>query len=483
VADVPVPRSELTRQAPEPALGQVPESPREQTAAARIAAAIPDPVNELIDTLVDAGFAAYIVGGSIRDVLIGRAAVDWDLATSARPDDMRNVFEDAAYENAFGTVAVRAADGLHEITTFRMEHDYADFRRPHRVEFGGSIETDLARRDFTVNALAWGREPGAMAALLVDPFGGLSDIDRRLLRAVGRPADRFGEDALRMLRVVRLASQLEFEVEPDTLAAVREHADLAAHLSGERVAAELQKLLAADRPSAGLRVMAETGLLDVVLPELAAQRGVAQNKVPGEDLWHHTLRSVDATPASRPVVRLAALLHDLGKPSTAADGHFYGHDVVGADLAEALLRRLHVPRETWERVVHLVRYHMFDYQPDWGDGAVRRFIAKIGPEALDELFALREADNVGSGLDRGASGLTELRDRIAAELSGPTVLDRRDLAIDGSDLIAELGLQPGPLVGRILENLLDRAVTDPTINTRPTLLLLAQGLAAQDAEA
>lgn len=507
------------------------------TARDRIAAAVPEPVLDLVRQLWAAGHAAYLVGGSLRDVLLGRPAADWDLATDARPDEILAIFPDATYENQFGTVGVRRRDGVHEITTFRSEHEYADFRRPHRVEFGERIEDDLARRDFTINALAWGSEPlssggkapsgieapprleapsgveppprefepprrvepspqgieppreveapptrqppeaGLPQPRLVDPHGGLADLAARRIRAVGDPRVRFGEDALRMVRAIRLAAVLDFEIEPATLAAIRERADLVRYLSGERIAAELTKLLAAAHPSIGLRLLAETGLLERLLPELAAQRGVPQAKIPGDDLWAHTLRTVDAAPTERPIVRLAALLHDVGKPETAADGHFPGHEIRGADLATTILRRLRFPRETIERVTHLVRHHMFSYERTWSDAAVRRFIARVGRDALDELFALRRADNIGSGLAPDATGLAELEARVAAILEGPVVLDRRDLAVDGHDLIRELGLEPGPRLGRILDALLERVLADPSLNERPTLLLLARALA------
>ena len=229
--------------------------------------------------------------------------------------------------------------------------------------------------------------------------------------------------------------------------------------------------------------MSDTGLLAPISPELAKQRGVAQNKVPGEDLWDHTLRTVDAASANRPIVRLAALLHDIGKPATLTEGHFLGHDAVGASLASEFLDQLHEPRAVRERVVALVRHHMFSYEPNWSDAAVRRFIGKIaalGTGALDELLALREADNVGSGLPAQAGRLDELRARIAAELVADVVLDRRGLAIDGEDLMTELGLEEGPLLGRILDELLERVIVDPGLNDRPTLLLLAQAMLADD---
>jgi putative nucleotidyltransferase with HDIG domain len=448
---------------------------------------VPAPVHDLLRTLWAAGHPAYVVGGSLRDALIGRAPEDWDLATAALPEQTIELFPGAVYENRFGTVGVRRGGEIYDITTFRSDHDYADFRRPHRVEFGSSLEEDLARRDFTVNAMAWGGEAASVESgisspiqpILVDPFGGRDDVALRLLRAVGEPLRRFEEDALRMVRAVRLAATLEFTIEPSTLAGIMGRGPLVAHLSGERIAAELGRLLAATRPSVGLRLLADSGLLAPISAELAAQRGIVQNKVEGEDLWDHTMRTVDAA-ISHPVVRLAALVHDIGKPATAADGHFYGHDVVGAEVTRAFLDRLHEPRAVTEQVTHLVRNHMFGYDTSWSDAAIRRFIGKVGPDSIEELFALREADNVGSGQPRSAGGLDELRARVAAELAEGPVLDRSALAIDGVDLMAELGLEPGPGLGRVLEALLQRVIEDTSLNTAPTLLLLARQLVADD---
>lgn len=439
---------------------------------------------ELLDVLWSGGQSAWVVGGPVRDLLLGRTPQDWDLATNARPERIQELFPGALYENRFGTVAVRRDGVDYEITTLRSDHEYADHRRPHRVEFTDDLREDLARRDFTVNAMAWGAEaPGSSsppAPRLEDPFDGWPDTAAGVLRAVGDPDARFHEDALRMVRAVRLAATLHFTIEPATLAAIRRQAGLAAHLSGERIAAELERLLAADRPSIGLRLMQETGLLDVIAPELTAQAGMLQNKVPGEDLWDHTLRAVDAPDPDRPVVRLAALLHDIGKPATESPEGYPDHDKVGADMAEAFLTRYHFPRATVQRVGHLVRNHMFTYEQAWSDAAVRRFITRIGQHALDELFELREADNIGSGLPRDA-GLTELRRRVAQQLEAHVALSLRDLAINGDDLIAELGLAPGPELGRILESLLDQVLADSTLNDRPTLLLLAQSMAGRDA--
>ena len=470
MADVPVPGEELT---PDAGLRDDP-SP-----------ALPAAVRDLLETLWSAGHAGYVVGGSLRDAFLERTATDWDLATSALPEVTAALFPTAVYDNAFGMVAVPSDDPAVEeveITTFRSDHDYADFRRPHRVEFGDSIELDLARRDFTVNAMAWGARPAELPAL-IDPYAGLVDVARRRLRAVGDPGARFEEDALRMVRAVRFATTLGFDIDSATMAGIERHADLVRHLSGERIAAELDKLLGAPTPSVGLRLLHETGLLAGISLELAAQRGIPQNKVAGEDLWDHTVRTVDAAAASRPIVRLAALVHDIGKPATFADGRFVGHETVGAELAGAFLDRLHAPRAVHDRVVALVRQHMFGYEPSWSDAAVRRFIGKmaaIGDGALEELLALREADNVGSGLPAGAGRIEELRARVAAERASELVLDRGGLAVDGRDLMAELAIEEGPRLGRILEDLVELVIADPALNERPTLLLLAQGMLAED---
>ena len=455
-------------------------------AADRLASVVPGAVVDVIDTLRAHGHAAYLVGGSLRDALLDRDPVDWDLATDALPPAIAALFPGAVYENRFGTVAVRRDHEVFEITTFRVEHDYADHRRPHRVAFGGDVVADLGRRDFTVNAMAWGgpADPASgdgdagRPTTLVDPFDGLGDLAARRLRAVGDPEARFREDALRMVRAVRLAATLPMTVDPATLDAIVRHATLAEHLSGERVGAELSRLLQAPAPSVGLRLAADTGLLAVVAPELAAQPGVPQNKVVGEDLWDHTLRTVDAAPAGRPVVRLAALLHDVGKPDTRADGRFHHHDAVGARLTEAILRRLRYARPTIETVAHLVRHHMFTVDPDATDVAVRQFIRRIGREHIDDLFELRRADDIGSGFAPDDPVTTAFRARVEAQIAARPPLDRNALAVDGSDLIRDLGLEPGPSLGRVLDALLEQVIDDPGLNDRATLMLLAQGMLA-----
>lgn len=454
------------------------------SAAAPGAPVIPNPVRAVLATLWSAGHAAYVVGGGVRDALLSRPAADWDVATDALPERVREIFPAGRYENRFGMVAV-PADGMEvEVTTFRRDHQYADHRRPDSVTFTDSIEQDLARRDFTVNAIAWGRPAGAADEHWVDPTGGLADLRAGILRAVGQAAARFDEDGLRLLRAARLAAELRFEIEPQTRAGMKAAAETVRWVSPERVGGELRRMVGADPPSVAFTILADTGVLGHALPELADQIGVPQDKIPGHDLWQHCLASVDAAAQLDPGnfrLRLAALLHDIGKPSTLADGRFIGHDTEGARLAEQLLARLAFPRREAEPVVALIANHMFNYEPRWSGAAVRRFIRRAGRDLIGDLLKLRAADNVGSGLAPGAGALDELRARIERELSANPPLEVRDLAVSGDDLLAELELIQGPLIGELLERMLGLVIADPAQNSREILLAHARKWTAAEA--
>jgi putative nucleotidyltransferase with HDIG domain len=437
---------------------------------------LPAEVAAIVERLWSAGHAAYVVGGGPRDYLLGRQPKDWDVATNARPERMLEIFPTGHYENKFGTVDVDAV----QVTTFRRDHQYGDHRRPDSVTFTDSATEDLARRDFTVNAIAWGGAGGQTGWL--DPTGGADDLHARLLRAVGDPDQRFDEDALRLVRAARLAAELGFEIEAETRAAMARTAHLGEWVARERLGVEFRRMLSADPPSAAMRILADTGLLVVLFPLLEAQRGMPQAKIAGHDLWAHTLTSLDAAATlegSTERLRLAALLHDIGKPSTFADGHFIGHDVEGAVMAEGLLADLAWPRREIEPIRRLVANHMFQYLPNWTDAAVRRFVRRVTPDlALDQL-RLRAADNIGSGLPADAGLLDELRRRVAKVLESHEPLGLRDLAVDGTLLTTELGLAPGPVIGRLLEHLLDWVTDDPARNTREQLLSEARTEAAR----
>jgi tRNA nucleotidyltransferase/poly(A) polymerase len=438
---------------------------------------LPLEVGPVLRTLAGAGHEAALVGGCVRDLVRGVHPDDWDVATAAPPETVAGLFPDTTWTNVFGTVTVRSGDFDVEVTTYRSESGYSDARRPDEVRWATELTDDLGRRDFTINAMAWVADDlEAGRGHLVDPYGGQQDLTARVLRAVGEPERRFTEDALRLLRGVRFATTLGLAIDPATEAAMTAMAPAVGRLSGERVRDELLRLLAWDGgPSPAFLHMERLGILAVVLPELATLRGVEQGKLLGGDALDHSLRTADALPGADPILRLAGLLHDVGKATTAAGGHFYGHEAVGADLVTKRLEALVLPSADIERTTHLVRHHMIQYGPEWSDAAVRRFMRRIGSaNALADLFALRRADTAASaGPDAQDAAAAELEARVVA-LREEAILSVRELAVDGHDLMRELHLAPGPEVGRILERLLEAVLDDPSRNDRPTLLRLAR---------
>jgi tRNA nucleotidyltransferase (CCA-adding enzyme) len=437
---------------------------------------IPDDVLAVCERLRAAGYEAHLVGGGIRDLLLGRPPSDFDVATDARPEKVLDLFGatfaiPTGLQHGTVTVLTQTRRPV-EVTTFRGEGLYLDGRRPSSVTYVSSLDEDLARRDFTMNALAY--EP--LAGGLTDLFDGQGDLDRRLVRAVGDPTARFREDGLRPMRAVRQATQLEFEIEPATLAAIPETLDVFRRVSAERIRDELMKMLAARQPSRGLELMRATGLLGEVIPELLEGVGCTQNRFHKHDVFRHTLEVVDHTRGG-PVVRLGALLHDVGKPRArqpreGAPGEFsfFKHEYVGADMADAICRRLRLSTEDRERVVAMVAHHMFYYTPDWTDGTVRRFVRRVGGDVLDALFALREGDIAGRGFGEDPEAeLGELRRRVADVASKDAALRVTDLAIDGKDVMRVLGIRPSKEVGVVLDRLLERVLDDPSLNTREKL--------------
>jgi len=450
----------------------------DDTFVAHARAQIPPDVLAVCRRLRAAGHQAHLVGGGVRDMLIGRAPADFDLATDARPEAVLELFgRSFAIPTGLkhGTVTV-LTDGPRrpvEVTTYRGEGEYFDGRRPSSVTYVDTLAEDLSRRDFTMNAVAFDPVDGR----LTDPFDGRGDLARRLVRAVGDPLVRFREDGLRPMRAVRQAAQLEFEVDPATLAAIPPTLEVFRKVSAERIRDELFKLLGAPRPSHGLELMRATGLLGEVMPELLEGVGCIQNRFHKHDVFGHTLSVVDATIGDA-VVRLGALLHDVGKPRSrqpreeaAGEFSFFKHEYVGEAMADAICRRLKLANADRERVTAMVRNHMFFYAPEWSDGTIRRFVRRVGgPEALGALFALREGDVRGRGFGEDPDDeLGELRRRIALVASADAALRVTDLAINGQDVMRLLGIGPGREIGVLLERLLERVLDDPSLNTREKL--------------
>ncbi|MDR2194026.1 MAG: HD domain-containing protein [Treponema sp.] len=427
------------------------------------------------------GTPCFLVGGAVRDMLRGEKARDFDLATSAAPEAVTAMFRAEGCTVIptgvkHGTVTVHYKGTAFEITTFRTESDYRDGRRPEKITYTATIEEDLARRDFTMNAIALELPQGR----LVDPFNGRADIRNRIIRCVGNPRERFSEDGLRPLRCVRFAAQFGFSVDGETLAAIPPALPITAKVSAERIRDELDKTIDSVKPSTGLLLMERTGLLTHILPELAVCRGVDQKGYHRFDVLDHSLLACDYAARERypREVRLAALFHDIGKPAVRAmDASgvwtFYRHEQESAVLARAIMSRLRYPNAVIDTVIHLVAEHMFHYTADWSNAAVRRFIVRVGETHLPNLYKLRRADVcAAAGEQFPPDFLMPLMDRVHAILDEKKALTLKDLAVSGADLIA-LGIKPGPRLGVILKELLEAVLDDPELNTKQTLLEIA----------
>jgi tRNA nucleotidyltransferase (CCA-adding enzyme) len=453
---------------------------------------VPADVLAVLQGLRAAGKQAWLAGGAVRDLVALAEGLpapgppqDFDVATDALPEQVQKLFPRTVPTGVqHGTVTVLSGERKVEVTTFRGEGPYLDGRRPSSVKFLGDIDGDLARRDFTVNAIAWDPLDGKLR----DPFDGVRDLRRRRLRAVGDPLDRFREDGLRPLRAVRFACTLRLALEPRTRRAIGQSLDVFAKVAQERVRDELVKLLLRGAPpSRGLRLLLSTGLLDRIAPELREGVGFAQNRYHAYDVWRHTLRCVDFAPPDL-VTRLAGLLHDVAKPRCAApregapgEHTFYDHEKVGALLAAEMMARLKFPRRETEEVALLVREHNWHYLPQWNDATVRRTLARIGPEALPRLWALRRADLRARGrlVEEGLRNQEEAEKRFERVAREASALKIADLAIGGEEVMRELKLPPGRQVGQVLTRLLDRVLDDPGLNTPETLIRLLPEVLAQ----
>ncbi len=517
----------------------------------------------VLDELNKHGFAGYIVGGAVRDLLLSHTKwllIDFDLTTNATPQQLLTLFPFAFYENAFGTVSLtcqhlwdltgidpdyraarelvvtshqirktnpsiidlinatkihtsllshsqintsnetqKAVLPLIEVTTFRSGEKYQNgARRPSEVQWGHSLVEDLKRRDFTVNSLAlklnsvWVETtlnnlklnaPTLQGIVinqadfeLIDHHGGIQDLDAGVVRTVGLASERIQEDALRMLRAIRFAVQLHFALDEDLVQAIQQHALLLHDVSPERIRDEFFKMLTSPYPKQAIELLDKTGLLALVLPELLATKGVRQGGHHTTDVWVHSLDALQACPSPDPIVRLATLLHDIAKPATYNDEKgqptFYNHEVIGARVAKQIGQRLRLSNHDCDRLFTLVRYHMFHYQPENSDAAIRRFMRKVGLQHIDDILDLREADRLGSGARKTSWRLEEMKERMVEQLHQP--FDVNDLAIDGHDLIENLNLKPGKVIGALLQTLFEIVLDDPEKNQKEILLQIAQ---------
>ncbi len=456
---------------------------------------IPEEVESVIDKLKKRGFEAYAVGGCVRDFLRGVEPQDWDVATNAKPEEIQKIFPKSFYENKFLTVTIQTGSkdpklkGI-EITTYRSEAKYTDKRHPDQVKFAKTIQEDLSRRDFTVNAIALGpsgqkfeirKQPSGESASrpakfeIVDPFDGQRDIEGKVIRAVGNPEDRFNEDALRMMRAVRFAATLDFEIEPKTAEAIKKNAPWLQAISKERIRDELMKIIMADKAADGVELLRRLGLLKYIMPELEEGYGVSQNKHHIYECYEHCLRSLDYAAKSNfnKYVRLAALLHDVGKPRTkrgeGQDSTFYAHEVVGAKMTMQILSRLKFPKKDIEKIAKLVRYHLFYYNVDEvTESSVRRLVRQVGPENMEELLEVRFCDRIGSGVPKAEPyKLRHLKYVIEKVSRDP--ISVKMLKVNGDDVIKALKIKPGPKIGHILDILLGHVLGDPKKNKKEFL--------------
>ncbi len=499
---------------------------------------IPQPVIDTLGALTEAGFEAHIVGGCVRDLLIGRLPKDWDITTNALPEEVQKLFPDSFYENDFGTVGVKTIPFLKtgsperghdiiEVTTYRIESTYSDRRRPDAVHFAETLEEDLSRRDFTINAIAATiKEQGATnkeqqaeskeqgttdsksslftvhcSLTIVDPFEGKKDLDSKTLRAVGNAEERFNEDALRMMRAIRLFSELsastnkeqgtgntktDWVIEKDTLAAIKKCSALITHVSMERIRDEFSRIILSPHPKGGVELLQSTGLLHHIIPELEEGIGCGQNLHHIYTVWEHNLRALETCPSDKLHVRLAALLHDVGKPKTKrGDGlhsTFYNHDHVGARMTRTILTRLRYPKDIIDTATLLVDHHLFYYNVgEVSEASVRRLVRKVGLENMPDLMAVRIGDRLGSGTPKAKPyKLRHLEYMIDKVSKDP--ISVKMLAVKGTDLMQELSLAPGPKIGAILDVLLAEVIEDPTLNVKELLLVRSKALMDHDLE-
>jgi len=444
---------------------------------------IPKEVKKVIIKLQKKGFEAYLVGGCVRDLLRGMEPEDWDVATNAEPDEIKKTFLKSFMDNKFGTVTVRIEKMEIEVTPYRTEEKYTDKRHPDEVKWAKTIEEDLARRDFTINAIALGFKKGTEflkfkelgSFKVIDPFGGQEDLKNKIIRAVGKPEERFSEDALRLMRAVRFATVFGFEIEEETSRAIKKNAPWIQAISKERIRDEFSKIIMTEKAADGIEVLRKLELLKYIIPELEQGYKISQNKHHIYDCYEHSLLSLKyaAQQKFNKYVRLAALFHDIGKPRSkrgeGPDATFYNHEVIGAKITAQILNRLRFPKKDIEKLVKLVRYHLFYYNVDEvTEASVRRLVRNVGQENIDELLEVRMADRIGSGVPKAEPYKLRHLKYIIEKVSRDPISVKM-LKKNGQDVMKILNIKPGPKIGWVLDVLLGYVLTDPKKNTKEFL--------------
>lgn len=444
---------------------------------------IPKEIKDIIKKVESEGFEVYLVGGCVRNLLMEIPVKDWDLTTNGKPEKIEKLFADAYYHNDFGTVGIPLKDKtVVEITTYRTEHGFSNKRHPDKVSWGKTIEEDLQRRDFTMNAIAMKLNDKEIE--FIDPHEGQKDINKRIIRTVGDPKERFKEDALRLMRAIRLASQLDFDIDEKTGKEIKKDAKLIKEISSERVRDELIKILESENSLKGIVLLKESGILKYILPELIDGVDVSQVR-PGRhhttDVYTHNIMSMKHCPSKDPIVKFAALLHDVGKPKSKGKDEnglvtFYNHEIAGAKIAYEICQRLRFSKKDTKKIITLIRWHMFSVNENLSDAGVRRFIRRIGEENVADMMDLRIGDRLGGGTQTAESWrLKKFKERVAGEMA-PKPFAVTDLKINGNILMKELSLKPGPKIGKILEALFEEVDQDMKKNNKEFLLKRAKEL-------
>ncbi len=442
---------------------------------------IPDKIFILQDKFKNKGFEIYLVGGCVRNILLRKEVKDWDFTTNATPTQILELFPESYYDNNFGTVGLPIEDlndrpQILEITTFRTEFGYTDRRHPKKISWGKTIEEDLSRRDFTMNAVALKFTRKELT--IIDPYNGQEAIKEKLIIAVRDPKQRFKEDALRLLRAVRFAAQLQFSIEEKTLFSIQEDGHLLTEIANERIKDELMKILASDSSYEGIMLLKNTGLLKYILPELLEGVGVSQKR-PGRhhttDVFTHNVLSLKFCPSKNPFVRFATLIHDIGKPRVMGmdeKGYviFHNHEIVGAKMAAQICDRLRFSKKEKEKVTTLIRWHMFTVDEHITDSAVRRFIRRVGVDNVKDIMDLRIGDRLGGGTQTAESWRLKLFKKRIEEQLAPQPFSLNDLAVDGNDIMRELNIRPSRKIGEILQELFEEVDEDLEKNNREYLL-------------